>query len=367
MTQGGSSHVAAGPLKGLRVVEFAGIGPGPFACMLLSDMGADVVTVERSGAAAPAATQLTQRGRQRVQADLKDPASVDQVLSLLEHADVLVEGFRPGVMERLGLGPQEVARRNPRLVYARMTGWGQDGPLAQAAGHDINYIALTGALHAIGTAERPVPPLNLLGDYGGGSLYLAVGILAALHEVRRSGQGQVVDAAITDGVVNLMALFLGMAQGGTFKEQRQGNMLDGGSPWYDVYETADGQHLSIGAIEPQFFARLCELMELPDDLRRAQHDRARWPELRACLQSLFRAQPLRAWRDLLEGTDACFAPVLPLSQAKQHPHHQARRTFVDVGGVTHPAPAPRFSRTPSGIQAGRSTDIEEVVRSWQAA
>lgn len=363
-----SGSGAAGPLKGLRVVEFAGIGPGPFACMMLSDMGADVVTVDRSGARTPGPTQLTQRGRRRVQADLKNPASVEEVLSLLDHADVLVEGFRPGVMERLQLGPQDVARRNPRLVYARMTGWGQDGPLAQAAGHDINYIAITGALHAIGSAEKPVPPLNLLGDYGGGSLYLVVGILAALHEARQSGKGQVVDAAISDGVVNLMALFMGMAQGGGFREQRQGNMLDGGSPWYDVYATSDGQHVSIGPIEPQFFSCLCDLLELPADLRDAQQDQSRWPALRGWLENRFRSRTQAEWCDLLEGTDACFAPVLPLSAARQHRHHLARKAFLEIDGVFHPAPAPRFSRTPSSVQSHEPVaGIDDVVRRWSTA
>lgn len=336
--------------------------------MMLSDMGADVVTVDRSGARTPGPTQLTQRGRRRVQADLKNPASVEEVLSLLDHADVLVEGFRPGVMERLQLGPQDVARRNPRLVYARMTGWGQDGPLAQAAGHDINYIAITGALHAIGSAEKPVPPLNLLGDYGGGSLYLVVGILAALHEARQSGKGQVVDAAISDGVVNLMALFMGMAQGGGFREQRQDNMLDGGSPWYDVYATSDGQHVSIGPIEPQFFSCLCDLLELPADLRDAQQDQSRWPALRGWLENRFRSRTQAEWCDLLEGTDACFAPVLPLSAARQHRHHLARKAFLEIDGVFHPAPAPRFSRTPSSVQSHEPVaGIDDVVRRWSTA
>lgn len=365
---GHETGTVTGPLNGLRVVEFAGIGPAPFACMLLSDMGADVVTVDRAGARPPGAAQITQRGRRRVQANLKDPTSIAQVLSLLDQADVLVEGFRPGVMERLGLGPDVVAARNPRLVYARMTGWGQDGPLAQSAGHDINYIAITGALHAIGFDDKPVPPLNLVGDYGGGSLYLVVGILAALLEARQTGRGQVVDAAITDGVINLMALFIGMTQGGTHREHRQSNVLDGGSPWYDTYVTADGQHVSIGPIEPQFFAQFCEILNVPVDLRGVQQDRARWPELRACFTAIFAERPLQAWRDLLEGTDVCFAPVLPLSEAQRHPHNLARKAFVQVDGITHPAPAPRFSRTPSSIQEVRTEpDIESVMRTWSSA
>lgn len=358
----------SGPLRGLRVVEFAGLGPAPFACMLLSDMGADVVLVDRPGARPGEPTQLANRGRTLVHADLKDPAAREQVLALLDAADVAVEGFRPGVMERLGLGPDVLLQRNPRLVLGRMTGWGQDGPLAQAAGHDINYIALTGALHAIGPADRPVPPLNLLGDYGGGSLYLVTGILAALQERATSGRGQVVDAAITDGVISLMTLCLGQAQRGQFQPQREANLLDGGAPWYGVYETADGQHVGLGAIEPQFFARFCELAGLDPQWQEAHRDRARWPQLRAQLQALFRQRPLRAWSELLEGTDACVAPVLPLAEARQHPHHRARASFVDIEGVTHAAPAPRFSRTPSAIQGPAprtATPLAEVLARWR--
>lgn len=357
-----------GPLTGLRVVEFAGIGPAPFACMLLADMGAEVVTVDRPGARPADMRQVVQRGRTVVHADLKEAMAREQVLQLLANSDVLVEGFRPGVMERLGLGPDPVLARQPRLVYARMTGWGQDGPLAQAAGHDINYIAITGALHAIGSAERPVPPLNLVGDYGGGSLYLVVGILAALHESRRSGQGQVVDAAISDGVVSLMAQFIGWQQRGLHEERRGVNMLDGGAPWYGVYETADDQYASLGAIEPAFFARFCELAGLPPEWQARQNDRAQWPALRAALERLFRGKTLAQLRALLEGSDACFAPVLPLSEAMQHPHHEARRTFMDVEGVTHPAPAPRFSRTPSAIPwpaGSRTESLDAVLDRWR--
>ena len=360
-------HARSGPLRDLRVVELAGLGPGPFACMLLSDMGADVVTVDRPGARVGEPRNIVQRGRTVVHADLKDPAAVRQLLALLEGADVLVEGFRPGVMERLGLGPDVVAARNPRLVYARMTGWGQNGPLSQAAGHDINYIAITGALHAIGTPARPVPPLNLLGDYGGGSLYLVVGILAAVHEARRSGQGQMVDAAITDGVISLMAQFIGQSQRGAFIEQRESNMLDGGTPWYGAYEAADGKHLSLGPIEPQFFARFCELADVPPEWHSAHQDKARWPALRAFLEGHFRERTLAQWQRLLEGTDACFAPVLPLSEAMLHPHNMAREAFVRVDGVTHPAPAPRFSRTPGAIQSPPSrsaSDLAEAIGRW---
>ncbi|VTU20616.1 Succinyl-CoA:(R)-benzylsuccinate CoA-transferase subunit BbsE [Variovorax sp. SRS16] len=356
-----------GPLKDLRVVEFAGIGPGPFACMLLSDMGADVVTVDRPGARMADARQVVQRGRTVVHADLKDAADIERVLTLLENADVLVEGFRPGVMERLGLGPDVVARRNPRLVYARMTGWGQTGPLALAAGHDINYIAITGALHAIGTAERPVPPLNLLGDYGGGSLYLVVGVLAAVHEARLSGRGQVVDAAISDGVVSLMAQFISQGQRGTFKESRESNLLDGGTPWYGVYETADAGHVSIGALEPQFFARFCEVAGVAPEWHAVQKEEGRWPAFRDYLSGHFRQRTLADWQSILEGSDSCFAPVLPLSEAMRHPHIKAREAFVSVEGVVHPAPAPRFSRTPSAVQsppASTKANLGSVVTSW---
>ncbi|MEY4651773.1 MAG: hypothetical protein RI884_354 [Pseudomonadota bacterium] len=359
----------SGPLQGLRVIEFAGIGPGPFACMMLSDMGADVVTVDRPNRKTPDRSHITARGRTVVVADLKDPQAREPVLALLDQADVLVEGFRPGVMERLGLGPDTVMARNPRLVYGRMTGWGQDGPLAQAAGHDLNYIAITGALHAIGPAGgAPTPPLNLVGDYGGGSLYLVVGILAALLEARQSGRGQVVDAAISDGVVHMMGNFVGHAMRGIYSEKRGSNLLDGGAPYYCAYETADGEHVSVGAIEPQFFAELCERIGVTADLRDAQHDRARWPALRSEFARIFRTQTREEWTAQLEGTDACFAPVLPLSQAPRHPHHTARQAFVDIGGVNHPAPAPRFSRTPSRIQGPAPvgvTDAAQVLARWR--
>ena len=370
MTEPKTEPTRRGPLVGLRVVEFAGIGPAPFACMLLSDMGADVVTIDRPSPdeRAADARQVVQRGRTVVRADLKDVAARDQVLQLLAGADVVVEGFRPGVMERLGLGPDVALARQPRLVYARMTGWGQTGPLAQAAGHDINYIAISGALHAIGPTERPVPPLNLVGDYGGGSLYLVVGILAALHESRASGQGQVVDAAISDGVVSLMAPFIGWQQRGLHEERREANILDGGAPWYSVYEASDGRHVSLGAIEPAFFARFCELTGLPEGWLARKNAREHWPALREALASLFRTRTSHEWQALLGGSDACFAPVLSLTEAVQHPHHRARQTFVEVEGVTHPAPAPRFSRTPSAIAWGTGSHVrtlDAVARDWQ--
>lgn len=362
-----TSPSARGPLNGVRVLEFAGIGPGPFACMLLSDLGADVVTVDRPGARVGDATQVVNRGRTVIQADLKDAAARERVFALVDRADVLVEGFRPGVMERLGFGPDAMLERNGRLVYGRMTGWGQDGPLAQSAGHDINYIALTGALHAIGTADTPVPPLNLLGDYGGGSMYLVVGILAALLDVRTSGKGQVVDAAITDGVIHMMASFVGRSLRGAFVEERQRNMLDGGAPYYGAYATADGEHVSIGPIEPQFFREFCERVGMPQELRDAQNDTARWPALRSALEGIFRARTRDEWTQLLEGTDACFAPVLRLSEAMDHPHNLARAAFVDVDGVRHPAPAPRFSRTAVAVQGPPAkviTDAVDVLARW---
>jgi len=357
-----------GPLAGLRVVEFAGLGPAPFACMLLSDMGADVVTIDRPTRKPTDSSHVTSRGRTLVLADLKDAAARERVLALIDRADVLVEGFRPGVMERLGFGPDVVAQRNPKLVYGRMTGWGQDGPLSAAAGHDLNYIAITGALHAIGPESGPpIPPLNLVGDYGGGGLYLVVGILAALLEARRSGSGQVVDAAISDGVVNMMASFVGFALRGAHSEERGKNMLDGGAPYYRTYETADGEYVSIGAIEPQFFAELCERIGLPEPLRGAQNDKMRWPELHAEFSRIFRTRTRTQWTELLQGTDVCFAPVLRLSEAARHPHHRARQAFVEIDGVSHPAPAPRFSRTPSAIRRPAPTDACDpaaVIARW---
>lgn len=336
--------------------------------MLLSDMGADVVTVDRPARKPGDFSQIVGRGRTVVTADLKNPEQRDRVLALLERADVLIEGFRPGVMERLGLGPAEVGRLNPKLVYGRVTGWGQEGPLAKSAGHDINYIGITGALHAIGTPDSPVPPLNLIGDYAGGSLYLLVGILAALYEMRTSGLGQVVDAAITDGVISMMSNFVGRSLRGAFVEQRGANLLDGGHPYYGVYGTSDGRHVSLGAIEPQFFAEFCRLVDVPEELRDSQHDARRWPDLRESLIRIFQSRTQAEWTVRLSGTDACFAPVLPLSGAAKYPHNVARQAFVDIGGVRQPAPAPRFSRTVSAIQGAAPVDavpLEEVRRRWE--
>lgn len=362
-----NASVARGPLAGLRVVEFAGLGPAPFACMLLADMGADVVLIDRPGARTSDPLQIVNRGRTVVLADLKVQADQERVLALIDAADVLVEGFRPGVMERLGLGPDVVMARNPKLVYGRMTGWGQEGPLTKTAGHDINYIALSGALAAIGPKDRPTPPLNLVGDYAGGSLYLALGVLAAVHEAGRSGRGQVVDAAITDGVIHLMTHFIAQQQRGRFTEERESNMLDGGAPWYGVYAAADGQHVGVGAIEPQFFSLLIDRLGLDESWKAAQHDQSRWPDLRAAIASAFKSRPRAEWDSAFADSDACVSPVLTLSEAMAHPHNQTRGNFVDIAGVMHPAPAPRFSRTPTRAVAAptaASSSLDTQLERW---
>ncbi len=340
-----------GPLTGLKIVEFAGIGPGPFCGMLLSDLGADVVRIDRKGGGGRGSpADVTSRGRRSVALDLKTPEAVEACLKLFESADVVFEGFRPGVMERLGLGPDVALRRNPGLVYGRMTGWGQTGPYAQAAGHDMNYIAITGALHAIGTADKPVPPLNLVGDFGGGALYLAFGILAGVIQARETGKGQVIDCAMSDGAASLMAMFYGMKASGVWKDERRQNLLDGGAHFYDTYRCADGKWISIGSIEPQFYALLLEKAGVNDPDFQKQMDRGLWPELREKLAHIFSQKTQAEWTDLMAATDVCFAPVLTLEDAPRHPHNAARQTFVEVAGVTQPAPAPRFSATPGAIQ-----------------
>ncbi len=359
-----SSTRACGPLAGFRVVEFAGIGPGPFACMMLADMGAEVVTLDRVGARKNL-TSAAGRGRKVVELDLKDKAAIAKVLELLANADALVEGFRPGVMERLGLGPDVVLAHNPRLVYGRMTGWGQEGPLAQAAGHDINYISVTGALAAIGTAETPVPPLNLVGDFGGGALYLVVGVLAALLESRQSGKGQVVDAAMCDGAASLMSMFFDLTAAGRWTEARASNFLDGGAHFYGVYECSCGRFISIGSIEPQFYALLRQHAGLSDADFDAQMDRDAWPALKQRLAQVFKTKSRDEWCGIMEGSDICFAPVLTMSEAPGHPHMAAREIFVTRHGVTQPAPAPRFSRTPSAIRDAAKADIAEVTAAWK--
>jgi alpha-methylacyl-CoA racemase len=343
-----------GPLAGLQVVELASIGPGPFAAMLLADLGATVVRIDRTepsglGVPMPARFDVGGRGRRSVALDIKRPAGRDAALRLIDRADVLIEGWRPGVAERLGLGPDDCLARNPGLVYGRMTGFGQHGPLAPAAGHDLNYIALAGALHAIGPGAQPLPPLNLVGDYGGGALYLAFGLMAALFERQRSGRGQVVDAAMVDGASSLMSLFHGLAAGGQWDPaQRAANLLDGGAPFYATYETADGRFVSIGALEPKFFAELAQRIGLDERFVKRQYDRRCWPDMHEAMTTIMRGKTRDDWCALLEGSDACFAPVLTLAEAPDHPHARARAAFVDIGGVRQPAPAPRFSRsTPS--------------------
>jgi alpha-methylacyl-CoA racemase len=346
-----------GPLAGITVVEIAGIGPGPFCAMMLADMGADVIRVDRAenvvgGDPANPPADLNNRGRRSIGVDLKNPDGVAVVLDLVEQADALIEGFRPGVAERLGIGPEECLARNPRLVYGRMTGWGQEGPLAGAAGHDINYIALAGALDPIGRrGEAPIPPLNLIGDYGGGGMLLAFGVLCGVLEAQRSGRGQVVDAAMVDGASVLMTMTHALRAMGIWDDERGTNMLDTGAHFYNVYETADGKYVSIGSIEPQFYAELLRLTGLEGEELPWQHDRAQWPALKERLAAIFKSKTRDEWSELMEGTDVCFAPVLPIPEAIEHAHNVARRTFVEVGGIRQPGPAPRFSRTAPEISS----------------
>jgi alpha-methylacyl-CoA racemase len=339
-----------GPLSGLKIIEFAGIGPGPFCGMLLSDLGADVVRIDRKGPGRASPADVTSRGRRSVALDLKNPAAIETCLKLMETADGVIEGFRPGVMERLGLGPDVALKRNPKLVFGRMTGWGQFGPYAQAAGHDMNYIAITGALHAIGTTEKPVPPLNLVGDFGGGALYLAFGLLAGVIHARATGQGQVIDCAMSDGAASLMAMFYGFKGAGAWKDERRSNLLDGGAHFYDTYQCADGKWISIGSIEPQFYALLLEKTGITDPEFRNQMDRDAWPSLKAKLAGVLATKTQAEWCAIMDATDICFAPVLTLDEAPRHAHNLARETFVTLDGVVQPAPAPRFSATPGVIQ-----------------
>ncbi|MDP6867363.1 MAG: CaiB/BaiF CoA-transferase family protein [Acidimicrobiales bacterium] len=345
-----------GALDGVRVIELAGIGPGPFCGMMLADMGADVVRIDRAGAVrggdpANPPANVNARGRRSIGVDLKSDEGRDLVLRMVADADVVFEGFRPGVAERLGIGPEDCMARNPAIVYGRMTGWGQDGPYAQTAGHDINYIALAGALAHMGRDDTgPVPPLNLVGDFGGGGMYLAFGIVCALLSARSTGEGQVVDAAMVDGVASLMSFFYGMLHTGFASERRGENMLDTGAHFYDVYECADGEYISIGSIEPQFYAELIEKLGLdPDDFAN-QHDRSRWPELKAKVAAVVATRTRDEWDAVLEGSDVCYAPVLAVSEAIEHPHHVARGTFVESGGLRQPGPAPRLSGTPGSIR-----------------
>jgi alpha-methylacyl-CoA racemase len=339
-----------GPLSGLKVVEFAGIGPGPFCGMLLSDLGADVVRIDRKGQGRSSPADITSRGRRSVGLDLKNPEAIETCLKLMEGADAIFEGFRPGVMERLGLGPDVALKRNPKLVYGRMTGWGQFGPYANAAGHDMNYIAITGALHAIGTKDKPVPPLNLVGDFGGGALYLAFGLLAGVLNARSTGRGQVIDCAMSDGAASLMSMFYGFKASGMWKDERRVNLLDGGAHFYDTYQCADGKWISIGSIEPQFYALLLEKTGINDPEFAAQMNRGNWDSLREKLAHVIAQKSQAEWCEIMDATDVCFAPVLDLDEAPKHPHNVARQTFVELEGVVQPAPAPRFSATPGAIQ-----------------
>ncbi|HEY8525085.1 MAG TPA: CaiB/BaiF CoA-transferase family protein [Acidimicrobiales bacterium] len=356
-----------GPLAGIKIIELAGIGPGPFCGMMLSDMGAEVIRIDRAqsvqgGDPATPPADLLNRGRKSIGVDLKNPEGVEVVLKLVEGADALFEGFRPGVAERLGVGPDVCLERNPRLVYGRMTGWGQDGPLADAAGHDINYIALAGALEPIGRrGEAPVPPLNLVGDFGGGGMLLAFGIACGIIEAQRSGKGQVIDAAMVDGAAALMTMTHSFRAMGVWQDERGTNMLDTGAHFYDVYETADGKYVSIGSIEPQFYAELLKRLGLEDEELPWQMDRAQWPALKERFAALFRTKTRDEWCELMEGTDVCFAPVLSIPEAIEHPHNKARGTFVEVAGIPQPGPAPRFSRTAPEVKsppahAGQHTD-----------
>ena len=362
-----------GPLTGYKVIELAGIGPAPMCAMLLSDLGAEVLRIDRTadaglGIAIETKYSLLNRGRRSVAFDLKRPEATAALLRLIEKADALIEGFRPGVMERLGLGPDVCLARNPRLVFGRMTGWGQEGPLAMAAGHDINYIALSGALHSIGRrGEAPVPPLNLIGDFGGGALYLAFGVVAGLLEAQKSGKGQVIDAAMVDGAASLMTAIYGMHGAGIWSDERGANMLDTGAHYYDVYETKDGKHISIGSIEKKFYEELLQLSGLKNEELAPQNDRKSWPQMKERVAALFRTKTRDEWCKIMEGSDICFAPVLSMAEAPNHPHNKLRGTFVERDGVTQPTPAPRFSRTPGAIQgppAKPGEHTETALRDW---
>jgi alpha-methylacyl-CoA racemase len=357
-----------GPLQGIKVVEMVGIGPGPFCAMMLADMGADVLRIDKKSSRGPSKFDVLARGRRTIALDLKDMRAQEVTLELIARADALVEGFRPGVMERLNLGPERCLERNPRLVYGRMTGWGQTGPLAQAAGHDLNYIALSGMLQAIGRADdSPPPPLNLVGDFGGGAMMLAFGIVCALLEARESKRGQVVDAAMTDGSALLGALMYGLKASGRWSVARGANLLDGGAHFYDTYRCADGKYVAIGAIEPQFYAELLQKIGIDDPEFQRQMDATQWPQLKRKLAERFESKTRDEWTQILEGSDACFAPVLDMNEAPLHGHNRARQTFVEIDGVVQPAPAPRFSRTPPEVARTSASDRENTetsLREW---
>ena len=357
-----------GPLKGLKIIEMAGIGPGPFCGMVLADLGAEIIRIDRASAIGTGSKQdAANRGKRSIAIDLKSEEGVEVVLKLVETADAIFEGFRPGVMERLGLGPDVCSQRNERIVFGRMTGWGQEGPLANAAGHDINYISLTGALAAIGRpGSPPVPPLNLIGDFGGGGMLLALGLVAALLESKESKKGQVVDAAMTDGSALLMTMIYTMQSSGMWKTSMGSNLLDGGSHFYDTYECKDGKFISLGSIEPQFYALLCQIAELDESIFGNQMSRDSWPEQKEAIKKIILDKTRDEWCELMEGTDVCFAPVLDMSEAPKHPHNVERKTFIDLEGVTQPAPAPRFSRTEPEVVSSPSVvgeHTDEVLTS----
>jgi alpha-methylacyl-CoA racemase len=369
-----------GPLEGVRIIELAGIGPAPFCAMLLSDMGAEVIRVDRaanvghddSRVGGPSGEEhrfnLLARGRRNIAVDLKNPEGVDAVLRLIDRADALIEGFRPGVMERLGLGPKVCLARNPKLVYGRMTGWGQDGPIAHAAGHDINYIALSGVLHSIGErGGKPVPPLNLVGDFGGGALYLAMGVLAGIVSARVSGRGQTVDCSMVEGSASLMTMMYAALASGAWTEKRGRNRTDGGAHYYQVYETKDGEHVAIGSIEPQFYALLLQHTGLAGERLPEQTDRATWPIMQERLAEIFKTKTRAEWTAIMQQTDICFAPVLRMSEALEHPHNRHRESFVEIDGIAQPGPAPRFLGTPTHVQrppARIGEHTGEILRDW---
>jgi len=364
--------MASGPLSGLKVLEFDGIGPGPFGCMLLADLGADVVRIDRKAGRTAhfhePRFELTARGKRSLALDLKHPQGIETCLRLIEKADALVEPYRPGVMERLGLGPDVALERNPKIVYARITGWGQTGPLAQLGGHDINYIAITGALAALGPRERPMAPMNLVGDYGGGGMYLVMGLLAGVFQARSSGRGQVVDCAMSEGAASLMTNAYGMYADGAWKLERGVNLLDGGRPNYDTYECADGQWIAVAASEPQFYLNFRRVLGFDGDPEfDLQRDRRHWATLKEKVKARFKTRTRAEWCALMEGVDACFTPVLDMSEAPAHPHNQSRRSFIERDGVTQPAPAPLFSATPAQIERAPPTVGQhslEILRDW---
>lgn len=360
-----------GPLKGVRIVEFAGLGPGPFAGMMLADMGAEILRIERRGGSLHFSGKdkdILARGRKSITLNLKEPGATEAALRLIEQADAIIEGYRPGVMERLGLGPDVCMERNPALVYGRMTGWGQDGELAQAAGHDLNYIAISGALWATGYADRkPTPPLNLLGDFGGGGMFLAYGIVCAMMRAKATGQGDIVDASISDGTAALMAPIFGYQATGRWKNQRESNFLDGGAPYYGVYECSCGGWITIGAIEPQFWALFMKTLELPEDDFGDRNDQEQWPQMRIAIAEVFVKKTRDEWVDLMEGTDICFAPVLSMEEAPNHGHNQSRETFVTKNGVVQPRPAPRFKNAPPELPSAppaKGADNETALLDW---